>query len=102
MLVGCVGLLLLKARATQVSSVSDMTIKDYGLISALAFLALSGLATFLVRSTPAFGPVFLVHMAAVMVSFGTAPYSKFVHLVYRFFALVRDNVEIGAAETGQR
>jgi citrate/tricarballylate utilization protein len=96
LLVGCVGLLLLKTRAAAVTSVSDMTIKDYGLLSGLAFLALSGLATFLVRSTPAFGPVFLVHMAAVMVSFASAPYSKFVHLVYRFLALVRDNLEVGA------
>lgn len=96
LLAGCVGLLLLKARATQVTSVSDMTIKDYGLLTGLAFLALSGLATFLVRSTPAFGPVFLVHMAAVMVCFATAPYSKFVHLVYRFLALVRDNIELDA------
>jgi citrate/tricarballylate utilization protein len=94
LLVGCVGLLLLKARASQVTSVSDMTIKDYGLLTGLAFLALSGLATFLVRSTPAFGPVFLIHMAAVMVCFATAPYSKFVHLVYRFLALVRDTMEL--------
>jgi citrate/tricarballylate utilization protein len=95
LLAGCAGLLFLKTRAAQVTSVSDMTIKDYGLLSGLAFLALSGLATFLVRSTPAFGPVFLIHMAAVMVCFATAPYSKFVHLVYRFLALVRDNIEIG-------
>jgi citrate/tricarballylate utilization protein len=94
---GCLGLLLLKTRAAGVTSVSEMTIKDYGLLSGLAFLALSGLATFLVRNTPAFGPVFLVHMAAVMVCFATAPYSKFVHLVYRFLALVRDNVEQGVS-----
>jgi citrate/tricarballylate utilization protein len=94
LLIGCLGLLFLKAGAAQVTSVSEMTIKDYGLLTGLAFLALSGLATFLVRSTPAFGPVFLVHMAAVMVCFATAPYSKFVHLVYRFLALVRDNIEL--------
>jgi citrate/tricarballylate utilization protein len=93
LVVGCVGLLFLKAHAAQVTSVSEMTIKDYGLLTGLAFLALSGLATFLVRSTPAFGIVFLVHMAAIMVCFAAAPYSKFVHLVYRFLALVRDNIE---------
>lgn len=94
LLAGCAGLLCLKTRSAQVTSVSEMTIKDYGLLSGLTFLALSGLATFLFRSTPAFGPVFLIHMAAVMVCFATAPYSKFVHLVYRFLALVRDNIEL--------
>lgn len=98
---GCAGLLFLKTRAAQVTSVSEMTIKDYGLLTGLAFLALSGLATFLVRSTPAFGIVFLVHMAAIMVCFAAAPYSKFVHLVYRFLALVRDNIEIDAQPGGR-
>jgi citrate/tricarballylate utilization protein len=96
LLVGCVGLLFLKAKSAQVMSVSQMTVKDYGLLTGLAFLALSGLATFLVRSTPAFGVVFLIHMASILVTFAAAPYSKFVHLVYRFLALVRDNVELDA------
>ena len=82
-----------KARAAQVMSVSEMTIKDYGLLTGLSFLALSGLATFLVRDTPAFDLVFLVHMGAVLVTFAAAPYSKFSHGLYRFLAIVRDNVE---------
>lgn len=93
LVVGSVGLLMLKARSAKVMSVSQMTIKDYGLLTALTFLALSGIATFLVRSTPAFGIVFLVHIAAVMLTFAAAPYSKFSHLVYRFLALVRDHLE---------
>ena len=96
LLIGCAGLLLLKVRSAQVMSVADMTIKDYGLLSALAFLALSGLATFLTRSTPAFGIVLLVHLAAVMLTFAAAPYSKFTHLLYRFLALVRDHLEQAA------
>lgn len=97
LVIGCFGLLSLKARAAQVTSVAKMTIKDYGLLVALAFLALSGLATLLTRSTPAFGIVFLTHLAAIMLTFGAAPYSKFVHLVYRFLAIVRDNLEREAA-----
>lgn len=93
LLAGCGGLILLKTRAAPAMSVKDMTIKDYGLLSALAFLALSGLATLATRSTPAFGIVLLIHLAAVMLTFASAPYSKFSHVVYRFLALVRDHLE---------
>lgn len=93
---GCTGLVLMKAHSAQVMDVADMTIKDYGLLSALAFLALSGLATLLTRSTPAFGIVLLIHLAAVMLTFAATPYSKFPHLMYRFLALVRDHLELTA------
>ena len=93
LVLGCAGLLLLKARSSRVTSFAQMTVKDYGLLVALEFLALSGLLTLFLRHTPAFGVVYLVHLAAVALSFGAAPYSKFVHLLYRFLALVRDNLE---------
>jgi citrate/tricarballylate utilization protein len=93
LVLGCLGLLQLKARAADVMSVAQMTVKDYGLLVALTCLALTGIATLLTRSTPAYGPVLLVHLASVAVAFGVAPYSKFVHVLYRFLALVRDNLE---------
>jgi citrate/tricarballylate utilization protein len=93
LLVGCAGLIALKTRSSQVTSVAAMTVKDYGLLVALAFLALSGLATLLTRSTPAYGPVLLVHLAAIVLAFASAPYSKLVHVVFRFAALVEDCAE---------
>jgi citrate/tricarballylate utilization protein len=93
LVVGSLALLLLKAQSSHVTSFAQMTVKDYGLLVALSFLALSGLATLFTRSTPAFGIVFLIHLASVVLAFAAAPYSKFVHLIYRFLALVRDNVE---------
>lgn len=90
---GCVGLLVLKARSSPATSVRAMNVKDYGLLVALAFLALSGIAVLLTRDTAAFGLVFLAHLAAVIQAFAMAPYSKFIHLVFRFAALVRDSVE---------
>ena len=93
LLAGCVGLLLLKARSSPVTSIAQMTVKDYGLLTALSFLALSGLAVLLTRDTAAFGVILLIHLAAVILSFASAPYSKFVHVVFRFAALVRDNAE---------
>jgi citrate/tricarballylate utilization protein len=91
--VGCFGLLSLKLRASQEPAAAQMTIKDYGLLAALGFLAISGLATLLTRSTGAFGPVFLVHMAAVVLATAAAPYSKFIHFVFRILALIRDGLE---------
>jgi citrate/tricarballylate utilization protein len=93
LLVGCVGLLLLKARSSQVTSISQMTVKDYGLLTALTFLALTGLAVLLTRDTPAFGIILLIHLSSVILAFASAPYSKFVHVIFRFAALVRDNAE---------
>lgn len=94
---GSTGLLLLKARADETTSFRAMTVKDYGLLVGLTFLALSGLATLLTRDTAAFGIVYLVHLASIMVTFAAAPYSKLMHLMYRFLAIVRDNLERDAA-----
>jgi citrate/tricarballylate utilization protein len=93
LLLGCLGLLRLKARSSAVTSFAEMTVKDYGLLSALAFLAASGLAVLLTRDTPAYGVLLLIHLAALVEAFAMAPYSKFVHVVFRFAALVRDNLE---------
>lgn len=93
MIIGCAGLLLLKARSSQVTGIAQMNVKDYGLLTALTFLALSGLAVLLTRSTAAFGCVLLIHLSSVILAFASAPYSKFVHVVFRFAALVRDNAE---------
>jgi citrate/tricarballylate utilization protein len=93
LIAGCAGLLLLKARSSQVTGIAQMNVKDYGLLTALTFLALSGLAVLLTRSTAAFGCVLLIHLSSVILAFASAPYSKFVHVVFRFAALVRDNAE---------
>jgi citrate/tricarballylate utilization protein len=93
LVVGCVGLLGLKARTSGVTSLAQMTVKDYGLLVSLAFLGLSGLATLLTRDTAAYGIVLLVHLGALVEAFAMAPYSKFVHVAFRFTALVRDNLE---------
>lgn len=94
--VGCTALLYLKRHSSGVTSVAQMTVKDYGLLVALHFLALSGLVTLLVRQTPAYPPVYLVHMASVALAYAAAPYSKFVHLIFRFLALVRNSMEAEA------
>jgi citrate/tricarballylate utilization protein len=97
LIVGCAALLVLKSRASTVTGAARMTVKDYGLLVALLFLALSGIAVLLTRDTAAYGIVLLVHLAAVAEAFAMAPYSKFVHIVFRGCALIRDNLERDAA-----
>ena len=82
-----------RARSSSVTSFAAMTVKDYGLLVALAFLGLSGLAVLLTRDTGAFAIVLLIHLAALVEAFAMAPYSKFIHVIFRFLALVRDNLE---------
>jgi citrate/tricarballylate utilization protein len=97
LVIGCAGLIGLKRRSSPVTSFAEMTVKDYGLLVALGFLALTGLATLLTRATPAGQLVLLIHLSAVVESFAMAPYSKFIHVVFRSLALVRDHLERTAA-----
>jgi citrate/tricarballylate utilization protein len=94
--IGSIGLLELKRRSSPVTSYAAMTMKDYGLLAALALLGITGLALLALRDTPAYPVAFLVHLSAVLLAFVTWPYGKFVHLVYRFLALVRDEQELAA------
>ena len=93
MVLGCVGLIALKAGPSTVTGLREMTIKDYGLLVALAFLGVSGLAVLLTRDTAAYTLVFLTHLAALLEAFAMAPYSKFSHVLFRLAALVRDSAE---------
>ena len=87
--IGCGGLLAMKRRARP----GAMTRRDYGFITALLVLAVTGLLTLILRDSGAFAPILVIHLCAVMASFAIFPYTKFVHAVYRFLALVHDGSE---------
>jgi citrate/tricarballylate utilization protein len=93
MLVGCTGLAVLKGRVDPAPASAESTTMDYALLVALDALAGTGLLTLLLRTTALFGPVLTVHLATVVACFAVAPYTKFVHAVYRFLALVCDAAE---------
>lgn len=59
----------------------------------LLVLAASGMLTLLLRETGAFGPLPLLHVAAVVVAFGLAPYTGFVHGIFRTLSVHHDNLE---------
>ena len=99
MVTGCGGLLLL--RRTAGNAVGNaaaapgppredaaMARRGYALLAGLALLAVTGLVTLVLRDTAAFGPVLVIHLATVVACFALAPYTKFMHVIYRFLALV--------------
>lgn len=65
---------------------------DYAFTTAL-LLAGTGLLTLAVRDTAAFGPVLTAHLAAIMVSFAIAPYTKFAHWPYRLLSIYKHNLD---------
>lgn len=98
MVAGCTGLTILKARSDQEPAEDAMVARDYGLLTALNVLSITGLLTLFTRNTPAFNLVLITHLAAVVVAFAIFPYTKFMHWVYRYLAIVKDNQE--SARTG--
>jgi citrate/tricarballylate utilization protein len=94
MVAGCAGLIVLKRRSDPAAAAPDSATADYGLLVALAALASTGLLTLLLRATSAFGLVLVIHLTTIAVCIGIAPYTKFVHFMYRFLAIVHDNLEV--------
>jgi citrate/tricarballylate utilization protein len=90
---GCAGLTVLKRRSDPAPGVSD-----YSLLIGLGALALTGILTGALRATPAYGLVLVAHLATIVICFGIAPYTRFVHFGYRFLAIVADNVERARTE----
>lgn len=98
LVVGSVGLSYIKLRSDRAPASTTMLLRDYGLLSSLAFIALTGLATLGSRTTPAYGAILVVHLAAVLTLFALVPYSKLMHAVYRTIALVVERAEAAAEE----
>lgn len=93
--VWCAGLIALRRPGGQAGPGGPGApgVADYGLLSGLGLLALTGLLTLLLRATPAFGLILVIHLATIVVCFAIAPYTRFVHAGYRFLALVADAIE---------
>ena len=66
---------------------------DLGFIALLFLTSASGLALWLMRSTPALAALLALHLGAVMALFATMPYGKFAHGIFRSAALLRYAVE---------
>jgi citrate/tricarballylate utilization protein len=104
MVAGCAGLLLLRRAASTASGPpredAALARRGYALLAGLLLLALTGLLSLAGRDTTSFGYILAVHLALVVACFAIAPYTKFVHVIYRFLALVHDSAAVpGSAKS---
>jgi citrate/tricarballylate utilization protein len=95
--VGAAGLIALKVRSDAKPTSARMIAMDYAFLAMLETVALTGLALLAFRSTAAMGSLLAIHLGSLAALFITAPYGKFVHIVYRSIALVKNAAEQNGA-----
>lgn len=98
LVIGCGGLFWLKLSGDQEPRARKLLGADAGLLMLLLMVGLTGLLLLAVRATGAMGVALTVHLGFVLALFVTMPYSKFVHSVYRFGALIRHAIERPGAD----
>src|SRR4051794_21445027 len=93
---GGIGLLIGPAGLLAAKWKRDPALVDeqrYGMDAAFTVMlfltGITGMALLVWRDTTAMGPLLALHLGFVFALFITLPYSKFVHGIYRFVALVR-------------
>jgi len=96
LVIGAIGLLALKVKSDRALGTPLAYSLDYAFLLTLGLTGITGLLVLLLRTTAALGTVLVLHLAMVAALFLTAPYGKFVHFVYRSFALLRFEIERGA------
>jgi citrate/tricarballylate utilization protein len=93
LLVGPVGLFWLKRKRHPMHGDKDQHPMDYGFISLLFAVSLTGLALMLWRDSGAMALLLCIHLGCVMALFLTLPYGKMAHGFYRGAALLKFAIE---------
>lgn len=93
LIVGPVGLLVVKMRRDERIVDPRQDGMDLAFIGLLLATAITGLALMILRATPAMSSLLAIHLAVVAALFVTLPFGKFVHGIYRFAALLRNALE---------
>ena len=93
MVIGCIGLWVIKLRSDPNPRASTQSGLDYSFIIMLFLSSASGLILLVLRETSLMPILLAVHLAIVLSLFVMLPYSKFVHAGYRFVALIKFSQE---------
>lgn len=89
LVIGPIGLLREKSARDPAVTDESRHGMDKAFILMLFLTALTGLLLLVLRATPAMAGLLALHLGVVFALFISMPYSKFVHGLYRFAALVR-------------
>lgn len=90
---GTAGLLWLKFIADNAIIDKKSVAMDYALILMLFASSFSGLLLMFLKDSPALPFVLYLHLSTIMALFVMIPYSKFIHIFYRFIALLKYNAD---------
>jgi citrate/tricarballylate utilization protein len=112
MLIGAAGLFFAKLRRDSEMVDEPRLGMEMAFIVMLFLASVTGLFLLVLRDTAAMGMLLAIHLGVVFALFITLPYSKFVHGIYRWLALVRyaherrlllqsSAAELPASSTGQ-
>ncbi len=88
LIIGCAGLFILKLIMDKRTVSSAMMSMEYTFLLLLFIVSLSGIALLIYRETIWMPTLLCVHLGAVFSFFITLPFSKFVHALYRFGAVL--------------
>ncbi|MDO5536889.1 MAG: tricarballylate utilization 4Fe-4S protein TcuB, partial [Desulfovibrionaceae bacterium] len=97
--IGTAGLMYLKCKMDRRPYDEQSVGMDVSFAMLLFLVCLTGLALLVFRSTSLMGILLCVHLGLVLALFFTFATSKFVHIAYRYFALVRNAYEIREANS---
>lgn len=93
LLIGPVGLLVLKYRRNRDITDNSQTGMDTSFLILLFATSASGLLLLILRETAAMGVLMVIHLGIVMALFLTLPYGKFIHSILRVAAIVKYALE---------
>jgi citrate/tricarballylate utilization protein len=93
-LIGAGGLLWLKRRADPAPAEPRMLDLDVAFIGLLLVTAVSGLVLLVLRESSLVGALLVFHLGVIAALYLTLPYGKFAHVVYRYAALIQNQIEI--------
>ena len=98
LVIGTGGLMALKWRADRIPGHAPMVNMDVVFLGLLFGTSLSGLVLLGLRDTTAMGTLLVLHLGFIAALFITLPLGKFAHVVYRYAALVKNQVEVASTE----
>ena len=93
MVVGSAGLLLLKRRTDRSLTTQELVEFDVAFLVTVGLSAFTGMLLLPFRDSQLMPVLLVIHLSILATLYVTAPYGKFAHFVYRYVALVQNQVE---------